>query len=264
MQTWHGHLASAFALTLLSFGPTGSPALWSSSTDSPLGAQRRETLATSSAVPAPQLIANPQPALAFARDFPAFVADLEVGLNGRIGHGRVIVTADHRVYVESLPETHRALAIPHLTCLVGGPLDGAAPLGVAWAGPNAPGERPGDGSQFRPEDPLAVHYRLHNRQLLAAESRIHGRKLVLHVLGTSQEQHDPPLVFSVHVVNVRTQELERTATCSQTLKRVGASDLPSSVRVVSAGLNDREVLFLDLKLTNHRVLTPSLHTTAGK
>jgi hypothetical protein len=225
-----------------------------------------ERVPTGATAEAARLVREAHAARAVWREFPGFVADVEMNLEGRIGQGRVIVLADGQVYVESLPDNHRAEATCHLACLVHRQLDKPYGSGASWV--FLGGARPGSSAGIvrRTDDPFGFCYRIRNRQIVAVEHRSNGRKLTLHTLEwcLNPEKKHLPAVVAVHAWNTHTQELENTATYLLTWKRVGGFDLPATVRVHSAGANDRESPFVELKLTNHRLGGPAMQTAANE
>jgi hypothetical protein len=213
---------------------------------------------------AARLAADAHAARAAWKAFPGFVADVEVTLDGKVGQGRVIVLADGRVYVESLPENHRALAACHLTCLVHGQLDKPPTPGAPWPIVGGAKEQRSGGIRCRTDDPFGFRYRIQNRQMVAIEHRSNGGKLTLHLLEwyLNPEKKHLPAVVTVHASNTHTQKLESTATQSLTWRRVGRFDLPATVRVLSAGVYAQESPFVELKLMNHQLCGPGMPMVA--
>lgn len=228
-----------------------------------LTAERSPTDATAEAA---RLVREAYAARAAWSEFPGFIADVEVNLDGKVGHGRVMVLADGQVYVESLPEKHQAGATCHLTCLVHGQLDKPHGQGAAWVFVGAACERPCTGIVRRMDDPFGLCYRIRHRQVVAVEHRSNGRKLTLHTLQwcLNPDKKHLPAVVAVHAWNTHTQELESTATQLLSWKRVGRFDLPATVRVLSAGANDLESPFVELKLTNHQLCGPAVQTAVDE
>ncbi len=183
-----------------------------------------------------QCVADALEAEATWRAFPGFVADLEVEWNGRAILGRAVIAPDGRVFVEHLPESHRARAVLQLDGIVRQRLPREA--NTTWAGVSSdPGSGCAGRAVCRMDAPFGPHWWIQNQQVQAVEARCAGHRQRITILKTDRNPDNKklPVVLVAHGWSARSLKLEATQTTHLSWRRVGTFDLPATVQVLSAG-----------------------------
>jgi len=207
-----------------------------------------------------RLVADALAAEATWRAFPGFMAELEIKCNGKVSHGRVIVERDGRVFVESVPDAHRAWAVPYLDGLVRQRLPQDDVLKKTWMFANPRGRRTPWGHAVCPTDaPFGTCYWLQEGRFHAVECRLARIKQRLTTLKTERNPDNKhlPAVQVLHLWNAQTLELEATDTRVLSWRRVGSFDLPVTIQVLSTGTaaETTKLAIGRIVITRHRLFS---------
>jgi hypothetical protein len=185
------------------------------------------------------------------------VADLELQRNGTSSHGRLVVERDGRVFVESVPASHRVWAAQHLGCIVRQRLAKDDVRNATWMFVKLWDERPRLGYAVRRTDaPFGPCHWIENQRLQAREVRSAKRRERLTTLKTERNADNKllPTVQVLHRWKAQTLELESTETTLLFWQRVDTFDLPATIEVLAASAGDKPVSGR-IVLTRHRLLS---------
>jgi len=164
--------------------------------------------------------------------FPGFVADIEIELEGKAAHGRIIVQSDGRIHLEHFPDHLRRWAMECLRRVIQQRLTEFVPTQQAWMFANSPKGQ----AVCRSDAPFGPFIWIENNRMVAIDVRVATSKQRLTTLKTQRNRDGKslPIAQVSHCWNTRTCALEATETTLLAWDRVGGFDLPASLQILSA------------------------------
>lgn len=202
-----------------------------------------------------RFVADALAAEATWRGFPGFVANLEIKCNGKVGHGRVVVQESGRLFVEHVPEVHRAWAAQHLGSVIRQRLRKDGMTDKTWMFVKLRDDRdPLGQAVYRTDAPFDSCLWILDQRVHAVETRCCEHKQRLTTLKTERnaDKKHLPVVQVLHRWDARTSKLEATETTLITWQRVACFDLPASIQVLSVGVAG-EPAITRIVLTRHQL-----------
>ncbi len=208
---------------------------------------------------ATKLLADAIAARATWKDFPGFVADVEITGQGQghLARGKVQVNEKGKVDIQ-LDDTSAA---PELA-------DSAKPLLASLVGHRLPSSSDqktpckfGDENLLHPQGRLVVpmedepgsSYRIQDRQILVVNRKMKETTFTITVLENrlNEEKLYLPASYVVNFWDAKTDALTRSQSFHHTWVRVGKFDLPETIDRVTASTGKQESL--RVKLSNHKL-----------
>ncbi|GEM_PF-378230 len=201
---------------------------------------------------ASQLLAAARAARAAWKQFPGFSADLVANHDGKLVKGTVEVTPQGKVNLTLADEALKTWARREIASLVSHRLPGtvaATPCGFR------------DDTEQHPQgraivvlnDELHSSYRIRDRQILEVNRQMGEVRFTISVLENSwnADKQYLPASYVVNTWDVKSNTLRSSAAHHNAWTRIGAFDLPTTVRVTTA--TPGHVEYRTLTFANHRM-----------
>lgn len=216
-----------------------------------VGAEKKDSPAVDAA--ATKLLADARAARAQWTEFPGFVADLEVNIDGKLSRGKVSVNAKGKVNIEIADEAAEAWARRQLASVAGHRIDNSSALNTPCAFADSDADHP-LGRMIRVlNDEFHSSYRIRDRQIIVVNRRMKDSRFTITVLENrlNEEKQFLPVSFVVNTWDLKTDALKNAESFHHTWTRLGKYDLPVTLLVVTATAGKQEAR--SLKLSNHKL-----------
>jgi hypothetical protein len=202
---------------------------------------------------ATKLLADARAARASWTNFPGFTADLEVNHNGKVSTGQVAVEAHGKVKLTlDADEEVTSWARREIASLVSHRL-GDASLDTPCAYLDSVERHPSGRAIRVLNDELHSSYRIRDRQIIEVNRQMQDIRFTITVLENmmNKEKRFLPVSYVVNSWDLKTNTLVGSVSHHDTWTRIGAFDLPATVRVVQAKagqLDNRQLTFSNIVL----------------
>ncbi len=206
---------------------------------------------------ATKLLREARAARATWKDFPGFVADLEVNHGGKTVKGKLEVSATGKVKVDLSDPDLKAWAQRQLRSAVDHRLDSSAERDTPCAFVDDNAGHPLGRAIKVLNDELHSGYRIRDRQIIEVNRQMPDFRFTITVLENhvTSEKKFLPVSYVVNTWDLKTGALRSSAAFHDSWQRVGAFDLPATVLVVTAtGTAPSALDARTIRLSNHKLL----------
>jgi hypothetical protein len=220
---------------------------------------KRSASSTRSQIPAKddpaasKLLAEARAARANWQNFPGFIADLTINIDGKTHQGKLNVTGKGKVTLLADNEGAREWARRELSSLVAHRLDNSTSLDTPCAFLDSNTEHPLGRAIRVLNDEVHSSYRVRDRQIIEVNRVMKGTRFTITVLENrlNEEKKFLPVSYVVNYWDANGMALEKSQSHHDEWTRVGSLDLPTTVLVVTTTGNNVEAR--SLKLTGHQL-----------
>ncbi|MCI0465361.1 MAG: DUF3386 family protein [Gemmataceae bacterium] len=204
---------------------------------------------------ATKLLRDARAARATWKDFPGFIADLEVNHGGKTVKGKFEVSADGKVKVELSDANLKAWAQRQLRSVVDHRIDNSAERDTPCAFVDDNTDHPLGRAIRVLNDELHSGYRIRDRQIIEVNRQMQDFRFTITVLENqvTAEKKFLPVSYVVNTWDLKSGALRSSAAFHDTWQRVGAFDLPATILVVT-GTAPSALDARTIRLSNHKLL----------
>ncbi|MCS6850688.1 MAG: DUF3386 family protein [Gemmataceae bacterium] len=209
---------------------------------------------------ATRLLAEARAARAHWTNFPGFRARIEVNLDGTLHHGLVTVEPTGKVVASGLDQAAASWARATLASVVGHRTDDSASRNTPCAFADDDLHHPLGRKVRVLNDELHSSYRIKDQQIMVVNRTTGPTRFTITVQEnrTNADGKYLPASYVVHTWDAKTGALLRSDAHTQAWTRLGAFDLPTLVRVVTARpagqAGQQELSVRSMTLTEHQLL----------
>lgn len=202
---------------------------------------------------ATKLLADARAARAQWTDFPGFVADVEINLDGKVVKGKVNVNAKGKVSLEVSDEAAETWARRQLSSIAGHRIDNSAGLKTPCAFADSDATHPLGRLIKVLNDEFHSSYRIRDRQIIVVNRRMKDSRFTITVMENrlNEDKQFLPVSFVVNTWDLQSDALRSSETYHHTWQRIGKYDLPLTLLTVTASAGKQEAR--SLKLSNPKL-----------
>lgn len=202
---------------------------------------------------ATKLLADARAARAQWANFPGFIADVEINIDGKVFRGKVDVNVKGKVSLEVADEAAESWARRQLASIAGHRIDNSAALNTPCAFADSDAAHPLGRLIKVLNDEFHSSYRIRDRQIIVVNRRMKDSRFTITVMENrlNEDKQFLPVSFVVNTWDLQSDALRSSETFHHTWQRLGNYDLPLTLLVVTASAGKQEAR--SLKLSNPKL-----------